>query len=51
LKINYHDLGTGTGMAICSKCGVAVIDKTLHTDFHQHLSQIKDFMDQHQAKM
>jgi hypothetical protein len=34
----------------CPKCGALLVDKTLHTKYHESLMKVKDFMDQHQSK-
>lgn len=52
IKYDYTQLD-GKLVCKCPRCGVFIdpFDEQLHTEFHEHLSKIKDFMDQHQYKI
>ncbi|MBT4328184.1 MAG: hypothetical protein HOD60_14970 [Candidatus Nitrosopelagicus sp.] len=47
MKINYTRRGFDLQ---CPKCGAVIGDTKLHTEYHESLSKVKDFMDSHRMK-
>jgi hypothetical protein len=52
MKINYEEVTIFPHLSIseCPKCGALLINRKLHTEYHESLMKVKDFMDQHQVK-